>query len=46
MPPAREPILACIEDSDIIEKILTHRDTKGAESGATRRPPPQRELFD
>jgi len=43
-------IIACIEDPDIIEKILTHLDAKGAESGATRRPPsrapPQRGLFD
>jgi hypothetical protein len=43
-------IIACIEDPDIIEKILTHLDAKGAESGATRRPPsrapPQQGLFD
>jgi hypothetical protein len=43
-------IIACIEDPDIIEKILIHLDAKGAESGATRRPPsrapPQRGLFD
>jgi hypothetical protein len=43
-------IIACIEDPDIIEKILTHLDAKGAESEATRRPPsrapPQQGLFD
>jgi hypothetical protein len=43
-------IIACIEDSGVIEKILTHLDAKGAESGATRRPPsrapPQQGLFD
>jgi hypothetical protein len=39
-------IIACIEDPDIIEKILTHLDGKGADSGATRRPPPQQGLFD
>jgi hypothetical protein len=43
-------IISCIEDPDIIEKILTHLDAKGAESEATRRPPcrapPQRGLFD
>ena len=30
-------IIACIEDSDVIEKILTHLDAKGGESGGTRR---------
>jgi hypothetical protein len=43
-------IIACIEDPDIIEKILTYLDAKGAEPRAPRRPPcrapPQRELFD
>lgn len=43
-------IIACIEDPDVIEKILTHLDVKGGEPEATRRPPcrapPQRELFD
>jgi hypothetical protein len=28
-----------VEDSNVIEKILTHLDAKGAESGASRRPP-------
>jgi len=32
-------IIACIDDSDVTAKILTHLDAKGAESGATRRPP-------
>jgi hypothetical protein len=43
-------IIACIEDPDIIEKILTYQDAEGAEPRAPRRPPPrappQRELFD
>ena len=43
-------IIACIEDPDVIEKILTHLDVKGGEPEATRRPPcrapPQRGLFD
>ena len=43
-------IIACIEDADVIEKILTHLDAQGAECEATRRPPcrapPQRGLFD
>jgi len=43
-------IIACIEDPDVIEKILAHLDAKGAESEATLRPPsrasPQRGLFD
>lgn len=34
-------ITACIEDADVIEKILAHLDAKGAECEATRRP-----LFD
>jgi hypothetical protein len=43
-------IIACIEDPDVIEKILTLLDAKAAEPEATRRPPcrapPQQELFD
>ena len=43
-------IIACIEDPDVIEKILTHLDVKGGEPEATRRPPcrapPLRGLFD
>jgi hypothetical protein len=43
-------IIASTEDPNIIEKILTHPDAKGAEPEATRRPPcralPRRELFD
>jgi len=43
-------IVACIEDADVIEKILAHLDAKGAECEATRRPPsrapPRRGLFD
>jgi len=43
-------IIACIEDPDIIEKILAHLDVKTAEPEAPRRPPcrapPRRELFD
>jgi len=43
-------IIACIEDPDVIEKILTHLDAKAPEPKATRRPPcrapPQRGLFD
>ena len=43
-------IIACIEDPDVIEKILTHLDAKAPEPEATRRPPcrapPQRGLFD
>jgi hypothetical protein len=43
-------IIACIEDPDIIEKILTHLDAKATEPQAPRRPPsrapPQRGLFD
>ncbi len=30
-------IIACIEDPDIIEKILTHLDAKAVESEASRR---------
>ena len=32
-------IIASIEDPEVIEKILTHLDTKGAASEASRRPP-------
>ena len=43
-------IVACIEDPEVIEKILTHLDGKAPEPKATRRPPwrapPQRGLFD
>jgi hypothetical protein len=43
-------IMACIEDPDVIEKILTHLDAKTAELEAPRRPlcraPPQASLFD
>ncbi len=43
-------IIACIEDPEVIEKILTHLETKGAEPEATRRQPcrapPQTGLFD
>jgi hypothetical protein len=43
-------IIACIEDADVIEKILAHMDAKGAECEASLRPPsrgpPQRGLFD
>jgi hypothetical protein len=43
-------IIACIEDPDVIEKILAHLDGKAPEPKATRRPPcrapPQRGLFD
>ena len=39
-------MIACIEDPDVIDKILVHVDAKGSESEATRRPPPQRGLFD
>ena len=43
-------IIACIEDPDVIAKILTHLDAKGAEPQAPRRPPcrapPPRGLFD
>ena len=43
-------IIACIEDPEVIEKILAHLDAKVAEPEATRRPPcrapPQRGLFD
>ena len=42
-------IIACIEDPDIIEKILTHLDGKGACRVARRLPacraPPQASLF-
>ena len=39
-------IIACIEDPVIIEKILAHLDAKASESEVSRRPPPQRGLFD
>ena len=43
-------IIACIEDPDVIDKILSHLDAKAPEPEATRRPPcrapPQRGLFD
>jgi hypothetical protein len=43
-------IIACIEDAEVIEKILTHLDANAAESEATWQPPcrapPQRGLFD
>ena len=43
-------IIACIEDPDVIEKILTHLDGKAPEPKATQRPPcrapPQRGLFE
>ncbi len=44
-------IIACIEDPEVIEKILTHRDEKGGSAEAFRRPPwralpPQTGLFD
>ena len=43
-------IIACIEDPDVIEKILTHLDAKTAEPEAPRRPPcrapPHASLFD
>jgi len=43
-------IIGCIDDPDVIEKILTHLDGKAPEPKATRRPwcraPPERGLFD
>ncbi len=43
-------IIACIEDPEVIEKILTHLDAKGAAPETSRRPPcrapPQAGLFD
>ncbi len=43
-------IIAFIEDSDVIEKILAHLGAKAPESEGARRPlrraPPQRGLFD
>jgi hypothetical protein len=43
-------IIACIEDPDVIEKILAHLDAKVAKPDAPRRPPcrasPPRGLFD
>ncbi len=42
-------IIACIEDPEVIEKILTHLDAKGVPAEASRRPPcrapPQAGLF-
>jgi hypothetical protein len=32
-------IIACIEDADVVEKILAHPDAKVAEPDAPRRPP-------
>ena len=32
-------IIVCIEDSGVIEKILTHFDAKGSAAEATRPPP-------
>lgn len=44
------PIIACIKDPDVIDKILTHWDAKTAEPEGPRRPqcrsPPQASLFD
>jgi hypothetical protein len=43
-------ILACIEDPEVIQKILTHHDAKGASPEVSRRlpwrAPPQTGLFD
>ncbi len=39
-------IIACIEDPEVIEKILTHLDAKGVPAEASRRAPPQAGLFD
>ena len=43
-------IIACIEDSDVIEKILSHLDEKGPEVVSARMPPcrapPQARLFE
>jgi len=43
-------LIACIEDFEVIEKILTHLDAKGGAAEAIRRPPcrapPQTGLFD
>jgi hypothetical protein len=43
-------IIACIEDPDVIKKIITHLDAKAAKPEATRRPPcralPRQGLFD
>ena len=43
-------IIACIEDAEVIEKILTHLDAKAAEPESSWPPPcrapPQRRLFD
>jgi hypothetical protein len=43
-------IIACIEDPEVIDKILAHLDAKASEPEAPLRPPcrapPQRGLFD
>ena len=43
-------IIACIEDAEVIEQILTHLESKAADPQARWRPPcrapPQRGLFD
>jgi len=43
-------IIACIEDPEVIEEILTHLDEKGGSAQAFWRPPcrgpPQAGLFD
>ena len=43
-------IIACMEDPDVIEKILTHLNAKAPEPEAPQRPPsrapPQRGLFE
>jgi hypothetical protein len=43
-------VIVCIEDPQVIEKILAHLDAKASELEAPRRPPsrapPQRGLFD
>jgi hypothetical protein len=43
-------VIACIEDPVVIEKILTHLDSKAAGGAARRLPPsrapPQASLFD
>jgi len=43
-------IIACIEDPDVIEKTLTHLDSKAPQSEGTWRPPcrapPQRGLLE
>ena len=32
-------IIVCIEDPEVVEKILTHLDAKGGPAEASRRPP-------